>query len=464
MLNRITKRQKLLAVFTIALILRGAFAILGWTTSVLEAYDDSIAVVYHRSAYLVAFGYGYEQTLPDSKAYFALDTAINQINAGETFSKNIPSEGRFNTSHYPPGYPLIGAALYNLSQIPIAYIYQILGILLDLLTIYFLYKLVKRYAHEKIAFLSIIIYTLSPQAISLSVCMTPDSMMPLLVVTLCYYFSLYVTSKQIRYIIILGVINGIGGYLRSDFILVPFIFTLLMLYRWRYFKLFEILKYNVSIAVITITILTPWALSNRQQYGEFNPTSTSLGATLVTGLSILPNQWNLGPTDYDRFREAQAQGYDSPFEHEANNYFKSKFSEYVNENPGYYLLTCAYRTVYFIFAPHSWGFERNKYNKSFSQLRNEGAILDSISYIFITYWPQLISSLISLLAFFCLIIYLYKHKLQEITLIIISVFICVWGSHVLIHMTPVYIMSVFPLQCFLFADYIYSIQLKRNSD
>lgn len=454
-------KRKLFWILAIGAMLRIIIAILGWTTTVFESYDNSITVVYQRSAYLVAFGYGYEQTLPDSPSYFALEEIISKINNGETYTTDLPKDGRYYTSHYPPGYPLIGALLFKITGIPICYLLQILGIFFDLITMYLLYRLIVMYANIKVALFAVLIYSISPQSISLSISMTPDSLMPLLVVSTCYIFSLYYKKPGFKYILFIGIINGLGGYLRSDFILLPFAFSLLFIINWKTFKWLQLLKYNISIALITLILLTPWALSNKRQYNEFNPTSTSLGATLVTGVSILPNQWGLGTTDFDRFEEAQSQGFESPFEFEANNYFKMKFKEYINDNPVYYLKTCLYRTVYFIFAPHSWGIEHSKYEKSFSQVKNEGTIKDSFFYLLNTYWSQLISSLVSFLSFIFFIRYVKQPENNPLNLIILSVIICVWGSHVFIHMTSVYIMSLYPLQCFLISHTVMHYKKKK---
>ena len=453
--------RQFLIICLLAISLRGIAAWLGWNTTIIEAYDNSITVVYQRSAYLLAFSYGYEQAVPESPAYYDLDAVVTNINQGLSYDKSIDESGRIYTSHYPPGYPLIGAALFNLTSIPIAYIYQILGILLELLTLFYLFKISDKIGNTKIAYLATWIYALSPQAISLSVSMTPDALMPLLVTSTTYLFLKYLENYNTKYVLLIAIVNGIGGYLRSDFILLPFAFNLLFLINWRKINFKQIAFFNTTIAVITILILTPWALTNKKNTGEFNPTSTSLGATLITGLSILPNPWNLGPTDYERFAEAQQQGYISPFEYEANEMFTNRFVEYVKEEPLYYTKACLYRTGYFIAAPHSWGLEADKYAKTYSELRNQGAVLGSINYLVSKYWSQLISSLISVLCFLALIVFLVKHNNITHKLIIVAVIISVWLSHVFIHITPVYIMSIYPLQCFLLAFLIFKVKNKK---
>lgn len=453
--------NKRIKVSALAILLRIIVAVLGWNTSFFEAYDNSITVVYQRSAYLLSFNYGYQQALPESPAYYELDSAMIYINSGQEYKTEISSVGRINTSHYPPGYPLIGSMLFDLTRIPIGFIYQIIGILLEFLTIYYLFKVATKIHSEKLANFAILIYAISPQAISLSISMTPDSLMPLLVISTVYYFLKYLEGYKFKYILFIACINGLGGYFRSDFILLPFAFNFIFLLNWRNNKFLELLKFNTTIIILTLLILTPWGMLNKQRTGEFNPTSTSLGATLVTGLAVLPNPWNLGPTDYDRFAEAQQQGYISPFEYEANTMFTNRFVEYVKEEPLYYTKACLYRTGYFIAAPHSWGLEADKYAKTYSELRNQGAVLGSINYLVSRYWSQLISSLISVLCFLALIVFLVKHNNITHKLIIVAVIISVWLSHVFIHITPVYIMSIYPLQCFLLAFLIFKVKNKK---
>lgn len=446
-----TNKRTITSLMVIAIIVRALYAYFGWTTNVLEANNNSITVVYQRSAYLLAFGYGYQQTIPDSPSYFQLDSTINKINHFEPYSSTVTNIGRINTSHYPPGLPLIGAGLFKITKIPIAYLYQILGILIDLITIFYLFLLISKISTQKIAIIASWLYCLSPQAISLSISMTPDAYMPLLVLSTTYYFLQYLEHKSFKYIIIIAIINGLGGYLRSDFILLPFAFNLLFLIRWKQFKLFNILKFNVAIAAISFLILTPWALHNKKKHGEFNPTSTSLGATLITGLSILPNPWNLGPTDYDRFAEAKNMGFDTPFESGANDMFTERFKSYIAEEPGYYAKTCLYRTGYFLTAPHGWGLEVDKYAKTYSELRNEGAALGSFTYLIGKYWTQMLSAIFTLISFLSLFIFMRKPLDLNVKLILIAVFISVYLSHVFIHITSVYLMSLYPIQCFFIA-------------
>lgn len=455
--------SKHISIAFIAILLRFGVAWLGWNTSFFEAYDNSITVVYQRSAYLLAFGYGYQQALPESPAYYQLDSIITTINLGSNLTTNyeITENGRFNTSHYPPGLPLIGAGLFKITKIPIAYLYQILGILIDLVTIFYLFLLISKISTPKIANITVWLYCLSPQAISLSVSMTPDAYMPLLVVATTYYFLQYLEHNSFKYIIIIAVINGLGGYLRSDFILLPFAFNLLFLIRWNQVKLLNILKFNVAIAAISFTILTPWALHNKKTHGGFNPTSTSLGATLITGLSILPNPWNLGPTDYDRFAEAKHMGFDTPFESGANDMFTERFKTYIAEEPGYYAKTCLYRTGYFLTAPHGWGLEVDKYAKTYSELRNEGAAFGSFPYLLGKYWTQMLSAIFTLISFISLFIFMRKHSELNVKIILISVFLSVYLSHVFIHITSVYLMSLYPIQCFFIAYLITNFKFRK---
>ena len=104
-------------------------------------------------------------------------------------------------------------------------------------------------------------------------------------------------------------------------------------------------------------------------------------------------------------------------------------------------------------APDSngWGLEVDKYAKTYSELRNEGAALGSFSYLLGKYWTQMLSAIFTLISFLSLFLFMRKHQDLNVKLILIAVFISVYLSHVFIHITSVYLMSLYPIQCFFIA-------------
>jgi len=213
---------------------------------------------------------------------------------------------------------------------------------------------------------------------------------------------------------------------------------------------FQFLKYNVTIGIISLLILLPWALRNKEVNGKMNFTSTSLGGTLVAGLATFPNPWNLGPSDLDRGTEALKAGITTPFEANGNKFFLNKYKEYVSEKPTYFLKAILYRTFYFVLAPYDWGFKKDK-NFAFVHIRNQGNILSSIGLILKEKFFNFISIGFSLISFFALFVLLLRpadnKKFGNFCLITVGY---VYLSHVFIHMTANYTIPIICIQIPLF--------------
>ena len=301
--------------------------------------SNSISVVYERSAYLKAYGYKYSQTLPGSQAYIELRSQIDSINKG-FIPQNliVPNEGLYNTMHYPPGYSTIGSVLFLIFKAPFKIIMQAFGMIMDCLSIIILYNLCKvLFPHSKIIHnWSCAIYAVYPPTAFGSVSITPESTTIFLVLLMSYLFLIsYDKDKSISLnTFLIGILNGLNGYLRSDLILFPFFLSLLFLSKKPLKEaVIRLSQYNFLTLIITVLMLSPWGYRNKDISGEFKLTSSALGGTLVTGLGSFKNPWQLGPSDYDRVKEAKSVGIQKPFEYEGDKYFKNRFLFYIKDDP-----------------------------------------------------------------------------------------------------------------------------------
>ncbi|MBC8046660.1 MAG: glycosyltransferase family 39 protein [Fimbriimonadaceae bacterium] len=449
--------KNLIATLVIAFSVRIIWAYLGWNTHFIEAQNNSITIVYQRSAYLLNFGYGYSQALVGSPAYEDISIAMDNILLNENYSKIISEDEVYTTSHYPPGWSIIASVLFEVTSIPIPYAMQGFGIIIDILSLYF-FSLIVIKKFPKIAMVSVWVYALFPPFIAISVSMTPDVFIIFYLIVTCYLFIMYDETRKNKFIIISGLVCGVSALFRSDYFLFSFFISILLLLKINKENILNFFKWNIGIAIIALFILLPWALYNKKNNGHLIFTSSSLGGTLVSGLSAYPNPWNLGHSDLDRRDEALEAGIKTPFEYEGDQYFRERFSAYVKDNPGYYLKTILYRTLFFIAAPYSWGVERTKETPSLSQMLKNGNFFSNILIYIQAYFTILISAIFSLFSFFCFGYLLYRKK--NIFLIQLSsiIFIYVWATHVFIHITSVYILPVAFMQILIVITF-----LKRKS-
>ena len=444
--------KTILRIILLALVCRAIYFIGVNQTDLFKNPQHSISVSYQRAAYLYAWGYGYSQTLPGSEAYKDLNKNKEAVYQGIKISHPMISpNGLYSTSHYPPGWSVTGAFLYNLFGFPVLESMVILSILFDLVALYFFIKLLAFFLPLNIVFWSAIVYSVFPPILFLQTNGSADSFMPGFIILISYLFFYAKDLKQNNKIIfwgLIGILTGISALYRSDFFLFPFFLSLLLLLNYK--KIFSFLKFNFTIGIIAVLILLPWGFRNKEVNGKINFTSTSLGGTLVTGLAAFPNPWGLGPSDFDRGSEALKVGITTPFEANGNKFFLERYKEYVSENPDYFFKTLLYRTFYFVLAPYDWGFAKDK-SFAFSRIRNQGNIVSKFWLILKEKFFNFLSMGFSLISFFSLLVLLIKPvRIKEFRSFCLITVGYVYISHVFIHMTANYTIPIISIQIPLF--------------
>lgn len=439
-------------IILLALVCRGIYFFAATQSSLINGPQKSISVIYQRSAYLYAWGYGYSQTLPGSEAYNDLNKNKKAVYDGLKITNPVISlNGLYLTAHYPPGWSITGGFIYKLFGFPVLEFMIMLSILFDLLALYFFIRLLALFFSSGIVFWSAILYSVFPPLLFLQTNGSPDSFMPgfiILISYLFFYAENKTQRKQYFFWLLIGLLTGISALYRSDYFLFPFFLSVLLLSNYK--RLLQFLKFNFTIGIVAILVLLPWAIRNKVVTGKLNFTSTSLGGTLVTGLATFPNPWNLGPSDLDRKEESMAAGITTPFEANGNEFFLKKYKIYVSENPSFFLKALAYRTVYFLMAPYDWGMKKDK-NFAFSEIRNKGDIISKFGLIIKEKFFNFLSIGFSLISFFSLLLLLVKpgiiKRFRNFCLVTVGY---VYLSHVFIHMTAIYALPIIIIQIPLF--------------
>lgn len=442
-----------------ALVFRLSIALLGWNDVFFRSPEKSIAITYERSAYLISNGYGYSQVIPGSKSYFQLSEKIDSLNTGQVPNfKTLSQEAVYPTQHYPPGYSLIGALFNRLTSLPYRYIMQAFTIIVDLLSLILFYNLaLKLFSGSKPkSKISTWGYALYPPIAFSSTALTPDSIMLFFVFAISLVF---LNSQKKNYwisVIVIGMLNGLGAYFRSDLLLFPaFLSIIWLLEAPSLFSVAKIIRFNIVVGALSFLILLPWGLRNERVNDNFNITSTSLGGTLVTGLGAFPNPWELGPSDIDRKKEAEQVGIKTPFEKNGDTYFKSKFKSYVAEKPFYYVKSLFMRSAFFVAAPYYWGNKKVNRTKSFSSIKRDGKILESFTYIIKVFWGELLSAIISLTSFIVLILLIFTESRSLLTYFISVNYFHVFLTHIPIHAATNYVYPIIFCNILLLVHFFY---------
>lgn len=451
-------------ILILALVCRGIYFIGVSKTQFFKTPDKSISVVYQREAYLYAWGYGFSQTIPGSQAYKDLEAKRDSVNIGKNVSHpHISPDGLYPTSHYPPGWAVTGAFLYNVFNVPIVDLMTILSILFDLMALWFFIRLLSFFFSSGFVFWCAILYSIFPPILFLQTIGAADSFMPgfIILISYLFFYSEKSTKKnKLLYWVLIGVLTGVSALFRSDYFLFSFFLSLLLWLGQK--QIIQFLKYNFTVGIIGVIILLPWALRNKNLYGKLNFTSTSLGGTLVTGLATFDNPWKLGPSDFDRGNEALQADIKTPFEENGNEFFLKKYKMYVKENPGYFWKAVLYRTVYFILAPYDWGIAKDK-KFSFTEIRNHGNIISKFGLILKEKFFNFLSIGFSFVSFFSLLLLLIKpvriKKFRDFAFLTVGY---VYLSHVFIHMTANYTLPIICIQIPLFALGILFIFSKKK--
>lgn len=446
-------------VLIVALIFRASIAFLGWNDILFKSPEKSIAITYERSAYLIANGYGYSQVIPGTESYFQLSGKIDSVNTGSIPNFRVLSrESIYPTQHYPPGYSFVGALGNRLTSLSYRHIMQAFSIAIDLLSLIVFYLLsLKLFEGSKPKSTnSAWVYALYPPIAYSSTALTPDSIMLFFILAISLIFLKIQKNNYWSSVLAIGILNGLGAYFRSDLLLFPAFLSILWLLKTpSFFSISKIIRFNLTVGALSFLILLPWGLRNERVNDNFNITSTSLGGTLVTGLGAFPNPWGVGPSDIDRKREAEQVGIKTPFEKNGDTYFKSKFREYVTDDPLYYTKSLVMRSVYFIAAPYYWGNKKANRTKSFSSIKREGKILESASYIIRVFWGELLSAIISLNSFLVLILLMFIDRRSSFTYFIFLNYLHVFLTHIPIHAATNYVYPIIFCNVLLLVHFFY---------
>lgn len=228
------------------------------------------------------------------------------------FIKGPSPPGEADILTYPPGYPIVMAAVFKIFGGSDSAM-RAFQITCDALTAVLLFFLALEFVPWKIAPIAGALAALSPQFAYYSLILIPDSLVTLPLLLALYFLVRAVKQNRLRSIVFAGLFIGISCWLRSNaLLLAPFLALLLLLIvdrarRWRYA--------GVLVAT-TLIVIAPITIRNMLVFHHFIPLSLGAGQMLTVGIS-----------DYDKERHFGLPGTDlETVTHEAEAYGRPEFA------------------------------------------------------------------------------------------------------------------------------------------
>jgi len=425
---------------------RGAYAVLVWTPGFISP-AKTMSIMYVRSAYALAAGLGYAQTIPGSDAGRDVNAMVTRAEGGELVTpasgKNVARDGLYPEMLHPPGWSLIAAGLHRGLRLPVRPAMQFLTALVDVSACGLLCWLVWLcLGNVRTALAASALYAVFVPLCAAAANLRPIGFMPFFTILATAMIVMGAKSSGVRralYYALCGLTIGVASYFRPDFLLLgPFFFLGLCIYHRRFWRS---LAAGVAILAVSMAVLLPWARRNHAVCGRWIFTSCGAGCTLITGLGAFQNPWGFGPSDLDRGREAAEQGFKTAFSPEADVYFRKVFFRAVREHPWAYVKIVARRAVQPIAAPYGMGLKLQARTRSFSSLRSQGTITENLGYLIKAFWPRLTMAAVSLVSLVCMIFMVFRERRRR-GLIWFMVLVPVYAasSHMFSHMAPYYLL------------------------
>lgn len=470
-------KKKIILIFALSIAVRSLFII--WnSTGYYSIPQYVLSKTYFIEGYAIAAGYGYIRG--DNETYKDLKKLYNRVNS-QPFRINSENAGPINKDGirpemlHPPGMSILVATMNYIFGIGADLPIQILGMILDAISAVIVFLILHRYINKRLSMTAGLIYAIFPPlAYSSSVLRLPEGLLSFFI--LVYLASLIkaVHSKgkySLLWYLISGIFLGLGCYLRPDYLLLPVSMAFMI---WIYSRrfLFSIIT-MFGIQILVLTILLPWAYRNHEYTGRWIFTSSSVGATLVSGLAEFDNPWGFAAFDEDRHKQAIAQGFESAWAPEADQYFRALFIHSVKDKPTGFIKSIILRIPMVLFTPYDWGFDNPYRKKSFRAFREEGkdrykVLFSQTGYFIKAYWDRLLMAFISFTSLLGIFLYFFSSKNNKklLFLVILSPHVYSLLTHMITHFEPRFLLpSVF---CWLigfayFLQYILNLCLSKDT-
>ncbi len=222
---------------------------------------------------------------------------------------------------------------------------QILQAIVDALTALLVYRIAMRlFDIRRVATIAAGIYAIYPPIAWMTVYPYTDIWtVDFVIAILAAYLEALHSGHRWRWLVVCGLLAGLGSYFRPNVLLIAPVLALatLALTGWR-----EALRRGTCIAFISALLVVPWTVRNYEEFHAFLPTNTSLGQNMWNGLGELPNDFGATTSNATLMAEVRHKRPDLRFESPAwDSYVKSWVIRAIEDHPFFYLEAVARRVV-----------------------------------------------------------------------------------------------------------------------
>ena len=331
-----------------------------------------MSLYYFRQGYGLAAGYGlvsWQGAAGDQLKHLYSEVESGQLAASPATAPPLSGDVHFDAVH-PPGMALLVAGIHRVLRMPADVPVELLGVLLDSIAAVLLCWLVAHAIAPDVGYATGLLYAFFPPAAHAASSRTPEGLIAVFVIAAVASFWLAFAHGKVgwwRWSALAGVMLGVAGYFRPDYLLLP---VALAVGAWAITREFwPSFKSALLAQCICFLVLLPWASRNHRLTGRWLFTSTSVGPTLITGLGEYHNPWGYGVSDMDRETQAKAAGLQSWTSSAADVYFRRLFWTSIERNPYGYLMAVAKRVPLALAPPLDIGLENPYRTHSFAETR-----------------------------------------------------------------------------------------------
>jgi len=266
--------------------------------------------------------------------YFEYGIILNNIFEGNGYSYTFnyfENPLTVPSAYMPPGYVFFLFPFYLLSN---SFLKDFLVLfsqnILSCITIYFLYKLTRKYFNTKISLVTASLYSFLPDFIYISNTVTPTTLFHFFILILMFILSNEDNKSKTKMIngMSAGLVTGIIFLFRGEFFLFAALISLYFLYKCNF-------RFLIYFYLLIVFMITPWIVRNYSVFNDFIPSSTNFGLNFYRGHNIYKiGNWG----DEKILSELNKIQGENNFEPKMSQIFLSRSFEMLKEDPSFEIL------------------------------------------------------------------------------------------------------------------------------
>ncbi|PQO26143.1 hypothetical protein C5Y96_22110 [Blastopirellula marina] len=282
----------------------------------------------------------WESRIPEGDRFFFGDSLSYEVLAqhlarGEDFVYGDAQVAR------TPGYPLLLAPAYWLTDQPPTLALRLIGIVCGTLAIWLAAWIARMLFDPVAAVVAALLVALYPGAIAMSVFILSEApFVPFMLLNLGWLILALQAedgSRRTKFAALSGLAFGLAILIRPSWLMFPLFAAPIGLLFYGHRKQ-QVLTYATA-AIVAVLVLTPWWVRNYVVVGKFVPTTLQVGASLYDGISPMAT----GASDmsyvagFKHDLAAEEAGMDGPlpgtFESRLDDRMKQASIEWAKQNP-----------------------------------------------------------------------------------------------------------------------------------